>query len=122
MSGDFDNWDRTLPGTIPLHDLPRLVRSAILEQVWGPGSPQRHFLARSPVVIGRSEGEIRVASAELSRVHMRIERSGPEYVCIDLDSRNGVYLNGLRIHSAVLREGDRLQLGDVVFVFHAGGV
>lgn len=122
MSEEFDKWDRTLTGSLPVHDLPRLVRSAILEQVLGPGSPQRHYLAGDPVIVGRSEGAIRVSSAELSRAHMRIERIGPEYVCTDLNSRNGVYLNGLRIHSAVLREGDRLQLGDVVFVFHAGGI
>ena len=38
----------------------------------------------------------------------------------DLDSRNGVYLNGVKIHSAVLHGGDNLQLGSVVLVFHEG--
>jgi len=28
-----------------------------------------------------------------------------------------VHLNGTKVHSAVLHEGDRLQLGDVIFVF-----
>ena len=81
---------------------------------------QRHLLADTNIVVGRSEGQIRIASAELSRSHMRIARNGPEYVCTDLDSSNGIYLNGVKIHSAVLREGDHLQLGDVIFVFHAG--
>jgi len=121
MAGTFDEWDRTMPGSVPLHDLQRFVRAAVFEQVRGPGAPQRHLLARDRVVIGRSEGDIRIASAELSRSHMRIERSGTEYVCTDLDSSNGVYLNGVKIHSAVLREGDVLQLGDVILVFHAGG-
>lgn len=120
MPGDYDNWDRTLPGTIPLSDLPRLARSAVIEQIRGPGAPQRHLLLEERVVVGRSEGEIRIASAELSRAHMRIERAGAEYTCLDLDSSNGVYLNGVRIHSAVLRDGDQIQLGDVVFLFHAG--
>lgn len=120
MTDPFDSWDRTLPGTVPLHDLPGYTRAAILEQVRGPGAPQQHRLVGQRIVIGRTEGDIRIASAELSRAHLRIERHGPEYVCTDLDSSNGVYLNGVRIHSAVLRDGDHLQLGDVLLVFHAG--
>ena len=122
MSGpwDRDNWDRTMPGTIPLHDVRLPTRAAVLEQTRGPGAPQAHLLAREQIVIGRTEGDSRIASAELSRSHMRIERKGPEYVCTDLDSSNGIYLNGVKIHSAVLRDGDHLQLGDVIFVFHAG--
>ena len=38
----------------------------------------------------------------------------------DLDSRNGVYLNGLRIHAVILRNGDVLQCGDVVFEYKEG--
>ena len=121
MAGTFDNWDRTIPGSIPLHDLQRFARATLFEQVRGPGAPQRHLLVDDRVVIGRSDGDIRIASAELSRTHMRVERSGTEFVCTDLDSSNGIYLNGVKIHSAVLREGDQLQLGDVILVFHAGG-
>ncbi len=120
MSGPWDKLERTIPGTIPLHDVRLPTRAAVLEQVRGPGSPQRHLLAGPSIVIGRTEGDIRIASAELSRSHMKIERNGPEYVCTDLDSSNGIYLNGVKVHSAVLREDDHLQLGDVIFVFHAG--
>jgi hypothetical protein len=31
-----------------------------------------------------------------------------------------MFLNGIKTHSAVLREGDTIQMGDVVFVFHEG--
>jgi pSer/pThr/pTyr-binding forkhead associated (FHA) protein len=120
MSGPWDNWERTIPGSIPLHDVRLPTRAAVLEQVRGPGAPARHLLAREHVVVGRTEGDIRIPSAELSRSHMKIERSGPEYVCTDLESSNGIYLNGVKVHSAVLREDDHLQLGDVIFVFHAG--
>lgn len=36
----------------------------------------------------------------------------------DNDSRNGFYLNGLRVYSAMLREGDVIQVTDCVFVYH----
>jgi pSer/pThr/pTyr-binding forkhead associated (FHA) protein len=120
MPGDFSRWDRTIAGSYPLHDVPLPARNAVLEQIRGPGAPQRHRLAEDRIVIGRIAGEILIPSAELSRSHLLVERAGSEYRCTDLDSRNGVHLNGLRIHSAVLRDGDRVQLGDVVFVFHAG--
>lgn len=36
----------------------------------------------------------------------------------DNDSRNGFFLNGLKVHSAVLRERDIIQVTDCVFVYH----
>ena len=36
----------------------------------------------------------------------------------DFESRNGVFLNGIKVHSAILRDGDILQLADVVFDFY----
>jgi len=52
---------------------------------------------------------------------MLLTRSGPEYTCEDCDSTNGIYLNGVRVQSAVLREGDQIQISDVVFIYHDGG-
>ena len=37
---------------------------------------------------------------------------------VDNDSDNGVILNGAKIHSAVLRDGDVIQVADNVFVYH----
>jgi pSer/pThr/pTyr-binding forkhead associated (FHA) protein len=51
---------------------------------------------------------------------MVLTRQGDEYIALDLGSRNGIYLNGIRIHSAVLREGDQLQLGEVILLYHEG--
>jgi len=49
-----------------------------------------------------------------------LERDG-EYSFVDLDSANGVYLNGVLAHAAVLREGDLLEFGEVAFIFHERG-
>ena len=38
----------------------------------------------------------------------------------DMESHNGVFLNGVKIHSATLREGDTIQLGDVILIYHEG--
>jgi pSer/pThr/pTyr-binding forkhead associated (FHA) protein len=43
---------------------------------------------------------------------------GTDCVLVDNDSHNGVILNGVKVHSAVLRDGDVIQAADNVFVYH----
>lgn len=47
-------------------------------------------------------------------------RQGIDYVLRDENSHNGIFLNGIKIHSAVLREGDIVQIADSVFVYQEG--
>jgi pSer/pThr/pTyr-binding forkhead associated (FHA) protein len=92
-----------------------------LQLVQGPGAPRRFLLSREEVVLGRSsEADIQIESTDLSRKHLVFRREHGQYSVHDLDSRNGVYLNGLRVHSATLYEGDNLHLGSVQLVFHEG--
>ena len=96
-------------------------RPHYLERVDGPGAPRYHELRQPAAVVGRSEqSDIQVDSEGLSRKHLLVTRNGGEFVVEDLDSRNGVFLNGVKIHSATLRDMDTLQLGPVVFVYHEG--
>jgi len=53
----------------------------------------------------------------LSRQHCRLEPDGDRWLVIDLDSRNGTYINGRRIQRQHLKDGDRLQIGDSVLIF-----
>ena len=102
-----------------LEDVPRPPAPHSLEQIRGPGAPSRRPLNADCVVIGRAaDADISIESTGVSRRHFQIIRNGPEYVCEDCDSSNGVYLNGIRVNSAVLREGDVIQAGDVVFIYH----
>jgi pSer/pThr/pTyr-binding forkhead associated (FHA) protein len=93
----------------------------LLQQIEGPGSPRRYVLELDEIVIGRShQAHISIESGLLSRKHMSLRRSGLEFVAADLDSSNGMFLNGVKAHSAVLKEGDTIQIGDVVFTYHEG--
>ena len=121
---DFDpELESTLAGDISIvAGLGPRKKAPVLEQVRGPGAPRSFSLAIDETVIGRGhQANITIESSLLSRRHMAVRRSGPELSCVDLDSANGVYLNGVRAHSAVLHDGDTLQIGDVVFVFHEAG-
>jgi hypothetical protein len=93
----------------------------LLQQIKGPGAPRDHVLELDEIVVGRShQAHISIDSGMLSRRHIALTRNGPEYTCSDLDSSNGMYLNGVKAHSAVLREGDTVQIGEVVFIYHEG--
>jgi pSer/pThr/pTyr-binding forkhead associated (FHA) protein len=93
-----------------------------LEMVRGAGAPKLWSLIGEETVIGRSShANICIESSLLSRKHVEIRGKGPEFRLTDLGSANGVYLNGVRVHSAGLHEGDTIQIGDAVFIFHEGG-
>jgi len=93
-------------------------RLFILHQDTGPDAPRDHILSTPETVIGRStEADIQIDASDLSRKHVKLYRDGDVYHCKDLDSRNGVHLNGTLIASATLQDGDVIQLGSIIFFF-----
>ena len=81
---------------------------------------REHLLRKETTTIGRAlENEIVVTSKRVSREHARVRREGWRAILEDLDSTNGTFLNDERVHAPVeLHDGDRIQVGDVVFLFH----
>jgi pSer/pThr/pTyr-binding forkhead associated (FHA) protein len=71
-------------------------------------------------VLGRGKGiDIAIDATDLSRRHiMMVCAPNGQVTLRDLESRNGVFLNGVKVHAAVLHDGDSIQLGSLVFVFH----
>ena len=93
-----------------------------LQRLGGGGGPSTVDLGRDRLVLGRGLGaDVCIDDASLSRAHLRFERRGPEVVVTDLDSRNGLFVNGLRVHSAVLRDRDTLQAGELIWRFRTHG-
>ena len=117
--GSFDP-DSTVAGDVSIvGGIVRSEKLPTLEQIRGPGAPRRFGLALPETVVGRGQqANVTIDSALLSRRHVCFRRNGPELSLADLDSANGVYVNGVKAHSAVLHEGDTIQVGDVVFVLH----
>lgn len=106
----------------PVPSVRRPTKPYLLQLIQGPGSPREYVLDLEQIVIGRSlQAHISVDSTLISRRHIVLEKTGPEYVVRDLESKNGMFLNGVKAHSAVLREGDTIQIGDVVLVYNEGG-
>src|SRR6266511_548947 len=64
--------------------------------------------------IGRSAGaEFMVDAALVSRLHCQLSASGDALHVKDLGSTNGTFVNGRRVRSAELQDGDRLAVGRV---------
>jgi pSer/pThr/pTyr-binding forkhead associated (FHA) protein len=118
-AGSYDP-DSTIAGDVSVvAGSARAQKVPTLEQVRGPGAPRRFALSIAETVVGRGmQANVAIDSALLSRRHVVFRRLGPELSMADLDSANGVYVNGVKAHSAVLHEGDTIQIGDVVFVLH----
>jgi pSer/pThr/pTyr-binding forkhead associated (FHA) protein len=73
-------------------------------------------LVRDLITVGRQDGNtIRLTERNVSRQHARLVRNEHGFRIEDLDSYNGVIVNGARIDKAVdLRDGDRVGVGDYI--------
>jgi DNA-binding NtrC family response regulator len=60
--------------------------------------------------------DVHLPGSSSSREHARIEKDGPIWVVRDLQSKNGVWVNGERVASAYLEVGMVLRVGDGVAV------
>jgi len=99
----------------------RETRRPSLEQIAGAGAPRQITLEAGPNVMGRdADAQVRLESKRASRQHAIFRLSGTDCVLFDNDSQNGVFLNGVKIHSAVLRDGDVIQAADSTFLFYEG--
>jgi pSer/pThr/pTyr-binding forkhead associated (FHA) protein len=89
-----------------------------LRQVRGPGAPAVHRLEAKTLVVGRSsDADLVLDSAQISRRHLELTKVGDDYRCRDLDSMNGMYVDGVKAVEVILRDGDTVQIGDVVFEY-----
>ena len=72
----------------------------------------REYVIQKPVVIGRGEGlSIRPPDAKLSREHSKVYRQGDDYIVVDLNSRNGTFVNDAPVTKRVLHDGDEIRVG-----------
>lgn len=82
------------------------------------GEQRRYALKAQGAVLGRGrEADIQIDDEEISRRHSRFSLVDNAWMISDLGSTNGVLLNGQRVQSARLKEGDRIQIGNTVLEF-----
>ena len=68
--------------------------------------------------IGRDPGNaVQLSLPEVSKRHAFLQGSHQGWCVRDLQSRNGLFVNGNKVHEAVLLDGDRLTIGPYTLVF-----
>ena len=70
------------------------------------------------VLLGRSrECDIQVEDPNVSRRHAELRQEGSSFWVVDLDSTNGIEVNGQRVKRAKLSSGDSFTVGSTEITF-----
>ena len=86
----------------------------------GPGT--KHVLGQGSNVLGRgTEADIRLPDTGVSRKHVDVQLHGSTVVVEDLGSTNGTLVNGRRVGSQELADGDVIRIGHSVLVYRQDG-
>ncbi len=71
-----------------------------------------------PFTIGRTSGNrLRLRNPHISRFHAVIEKTNSGLSLTDQGSRNGTFVNGMRIETVPLEDGDRIVFGNIEMTF-----
>jgi pSer/pThr/pTyr-binding forkhead associated (FHA) protein len=82
------------------------------------GTESSFPLIRDSYTLGRHRNnDIVISDPKASSFHARIDRASEGFLFVDLKSRNGSWVNGKRIETAVLQTGDELRLGMARLVY-----
>jgi pSer/pThr/pTyr-binding forkhead associated (FHA) protein len=95
-----------------LPNLPREDAVVDLVVLNGPCAGARFPIPDVPVAVGRSlEANVQIDDPWVSNIHALIERRGAELWVVDLESRNGTFVDDLPVTEARLEPGMSLAFG-----------
>ncbi len=92
----------------------------VLEVVEGPGLGAVFRSETERATVGsHPSNDLVVSEPTVSRFHLELVASAVGVRLRDLESRNGTFVDGVRVFDALLREGSRVQVGSTVLRFAA---
>jgi pSer/pThr/pTyr-binding forkhead associated (FHA) protein len=105
-----------------VEDIPVLGRnSGLLVVKRGPNVGSQFVLHQPVATTGRHPAsDIFLDDITVSRRHAEFRREHGQFRVVDLGSLNGVYLNRELVESAVLANGDEIQIGNFRLIFLTG--
>ena len=112
---------RAAPSPSQGHENVQLISIVISEK---GGAERRERYESDEVTIGRVKGnDVLLPKGNVSKRHARLICRDGRYIVTDLKSTNGTYVNHRRItHATLVREGDRIYIGDFVLRIEADGL
>jgi len=104
------------------NDKTEVLTTTLLPETYHPilheSDGTRHFLDHFPYIIGRSkECDLQPKGRGVSRRHAEVTLERGRFVLNDLNSENGVTVNGCKISRVLLDDQDEICVGDCVIVF-----
>jgi hypothetical protein len=106
------------PAARPAQDEPR-ERAATPALLCLTGdAPKRFAITKKTVIVGRGPYcDLQILTHFVSREHARLISQGGVTLIEDLGSRNGVFVNSVRVERRQLRQGDVVTIGETQFRF-----
>ena len=81
-------------------------------------APKRFALTKKTITVGRGpQCDLQIVTHTVSREHARLTMNGGVTLIEDLGSRNGVFVNAVRVDRRQLRQGDLVTIGETEFRF-----
>jgi pSer/pThr/pTyr-binding forkhead associated (FHA) protein len=100
----------------------KVTRYPRLVMLSGPTPGLEIPLEEQLYIIGRSDrANVNIDDPSISRAHARIEGGGDSWTISDLDSINGIYINGTKKDDYLLKIGDIIDFGKIQFRFVGAG-
>ncbi|MEZ4367422.1 MAG: GGDEF domain-containing protein [Kofleriaceae bacterium] len=98
-----------------------VAKEACLVVIHGLELGKKFNVNRAQIVIGRSsKADIQIDQEAVSRNHCKILNTGAAILLRDMESTNGTYVNDEAVDEYVLRDGDLVKVGRVIFKFLTG--
>src|SRR3954469_194660 len=85
------------------------------------GAERKELFDKNEINVGRVQGnDLMLPKGNVSKRHARLMFRDGRFIVADLKSTNGTYVNGRKIAQAtIVREGDKIYVGDFVLRFEA---
>ncbi len=97
--------------------MPKRSALFILE---GPDRGKVIPIEKLPFHIGRlTSNDLVLSDDQVSRTHVRLVEEGSDVAVMDLESRNGIFVNDKKVHRQRLKLEDRIQVGTTILLFRS---
>ncbi len=79
---------------------------------------EQYKLSDKGLLAGREVGcDVIISGPNVSRHHFQVICDGKNYIAVDLNSKNGTFINGMKIRRKVLQDRDKIRAGEKTLIF-----